>query len=502
MTIGWQADETFQPYRSNIFNPLASIDIVAHEFGHGITHSNIGWSGGLGDSFNEGMSDIWAVIFEHAINPNSTSIWKIGEDVVKNHACLRNLEDTYSSGALTGIANTYGHYLSQTDIYEVGGVLSHWFYLLVNGGNGINGNGDSYRVYPIGFDLAENLVIEAVFNSHLRNTTTFEELRTAFYQAAISLGEYYVALQVANAWFAVGVGERPEQISILGNSHVCNSQIFSVNNIANDVNVTWDFLYSSSTNMLQGNVPATNQCTLSNPNNYYVDDYIVATITKNGQALGSLQKYVYAYYPFYGTYSQTLRPVNKYGYSAIPETNFTASDYIIVNPNCYIFVESPKFKNMTMSCIPHNYSTASISRIDDETIRLYVNYEKLIRYGTVTIYGTSPEGCDDFSFTVYVTANKDMTIPILAINGEIENGILSLSLNNDTESINENSSLERCSLSGWDIRITECTTGQCVYTKSCQNDQLRIDISKWKHGIYSIQAIKGDQVVKKKIWIK
>jgi len=288
---------------------------------------------------------------------------------------------------------------------------------------------------------------------------------------------------------------------ILGNSHVCNSQVFTIKNLPNGANVTWGFLYSSSTSMLQANVPANNQCTLSNPNSYYVNDYIVATISKNGQSLRSLQKYVYAYLPFYGTYTQTLTQFNKYGYYAIPETNFTANDAIIVNPDCYIFIKSSKFKNMTMSCVPHNYSTALISRIDDETIKLYVNYERLIRYGTVTVYGTSPEGCDDFSFTVYVTADKNFITPLLTLCSNIENGTLSISLNSCTESLAE-TNLHQCSLSGWDIIITECTKGQRVYTKSCQNDKLRIDISQWKHSIYSIQAINGKQVIYKKIWIK
>ena len=226
--------------------------------------------------------------------------------------------------------------------------------------------------------------------------------------------------------------------------------------------------------MLQANVPANNQCTLSNPNSYYVNDYIVATISRNGQSLGSVQKYVYAYLPFYGTYTQTLTHFNKYGYYAIPETNFTANDDIIVNPDCYIFIKSSKFRNMTMSCIPHNYSSASINRVDDETIRIYVNYEPLIRYGTVTIYGTSPEGCDDFSFTINVTADKNLITPLLALCGNIENEILSISLNSSSESFAEASSHDRCSLSGWDIIITECAKGQCVYAKSCQNDILRI----------------------------
>lgn len=54
------------------FRSLASVDVVAHEFGHGITHSQIGWNSTIDQrAFNEGMSDIWAVIMEHRVRPNS-----------------------------------------------------------------------------------------------------------------------------------------------------------------------------------------------------------------------------------------------------------------------------------------------------------------------------------------------------------------------------------------------------------------------------------------------
>lgn len=58
----------------SIFRPLASLDVVAHEYGHGITDFQIGWgnSGNQG-AFNEGMSDIWGAIMEFRINPGN--VW-------------------------------------------------------------------------------------------------------------------------------------------------------------------------------------------------------------------------------------------------------------------------------------------------------------------------------------------------------------------------------------------------------------------------------------------
>ena len=93
---------------ASTFSPLASMDVVGHEFGHGITDFQIGW-GNSGDqgAFNEGMSDIWGAILEQRIRPNST--WRIGEQVMANgKSYLRNLETPTDTNAEQPIANTFG----------------------------------------------------------------------------------------------------------------------------------------------------------------------------------------------------------------------------------------------------------------------------------------------------------------------------------------------------------------------------------------------------------
>jgi hypothetical protein len=80
--------------------------------------------------------------------------------------------------------------------------------LLVNGRTGINGINRPYSVSGIGLNVAEELIIEAVFNNYLDNTTTYPEIRTAMLSAAEALfgqcsAEY---VSTANAWNSVGVG--------------------------------------------------------------------------------------------------------------------------------------------------------------------------------------------------------------------------------------------------------------------------------------------------------
>lgn len=227
-----------------VFRPIACLDAVAHEFGHGITDFQIGWPySGDRAAFHEGMSDIWGVIFENRIRPNS--IWQIGEQITIHYGCLRNIHNTNDPNAMQTISDTYlsAQYNSGNN-YVRSGVLSHWFYLLVNGGSGTNGVGNAYTVYGMGIDIAENLIIEAVYNSYLNGITTYPDLRTSMVNAATALcgSNSLLVRQVENAWYAVGVGTQPTQVTLTGPTLVCNSGTnFTVNNLPTGCTINWTY---------------------------------------------------------------------------------------------------------------------------------------------------------------------------------------------------------------------------------------------------------------------
>jgi hypothetical protein len=228
------------------FRPVASLDAIAHEFGHGITDFQIGW-GSSGDprAFHEGLSDIWGAIMESQIRPNT--VWQIGEQITFGFTCLRNLQNTNDPNARQPIANTFGstQYNNSTDAYVRSGVFSHWFYLLVNGGIGANDIGNNYTVYGIGMDVAEELIVEAVFNNYLNSTTTYAAIRNSMVNAARTLCSGQNSLlvnHVENAWYAVGVGTKPMQISLTGPEAVCVAGgNFTLNNLPAGCNSSWTF---------------------------------------------------------------------------------------------------------------------------------------------------------------------------------------------------------------------------------------------------------------------
>lgn len=66
---------------NNIFDAMTSLDIVAHEFGHGVCQYTAGliYQGESG-AINESLSDIWGVCIEN-YSTMDKQIWLIGEDI-------------------------------------------------------------------------------------------------------------------------------------------------------------------------------------------------------------------------------------------------------------------------------------------------------------------------------------------------------------------------------------------------------------------------------------
>jgi bacillolysin len=246
---GWAAALKFLVFGDGaiLFRPMASVDVVAHEYGHGITDFQIGW-GNSGDqgAFNEGLSDIWGAIMQHRITGGN--IWQVGEQITINNPCARDMQNTNLPNVLRPMANTFssGQYNANSgnpgiDKYVRSGVLSHWAYLLANGGSGTNDVGTAYNVQGQGMDLLENLIVRAVFGNFLDNSTTYLQVRTGMVNAAKALcGNQNGVLvqQVENAWKAVNVGAATQSV-ISGPDHLCPNATYTIANLPAGSTVAW-----------------------------------------------------------------------------------------------------------------------------------------------------------------------------------------------------------------------------------------------------------------------
>ncbi len=201
---------------TSTFSPLTSLDVVAHEIGHGFAQKMVGFdpSKPEANALNEGLSDIWAACVEYSADPNKQT-WKIGEDIILTASCLRNLASP-NTGSDPRFSPTGGYpdvyngqyYASNGDSHTNSTVLSHCFYLLAVGGSGTNSAGTAYNITGIGIGKASDVVFRAENNGYITPTAGFQVARAAMIRAATELyGSCSPeVIATANAWYAVGVG--------------------------------------------------------------------------------------------------------------------------------------------------------------------------------------------------------------------------------------------------------------------------------------------------------
>jgi len=232
--------------------PLTSIDIISHEFTHGVTEYTAGLeyqkeSGALNESF----SDIFGTVVEFT-KFNSGASWIIG----KNSFSLRNMSnpnafnnpDCYGGKFWTNVVNcTPTNANDWCGVHNNSGVQNFWFYLLCVGDTGVNDLGNSYKVQAIGMNKAAKIAYKNL-RDYLNPTSNYAEARSGSIQAAIDLYGYDSPEMIAvmNAWHAVGVGQPYSRLPIA--QFKLASPICDPFSIANFVNTTssaqsfvWDF---------------------------------------------------------------------------------------------------------------------------------------------------------------------------------------------------------------------------------------------------------------------
>jgi bacillolysin len=330
----------------NKFKPVVALDVVIHEYAHGINdHTSAFGVSGISRSFNEALSDIWAAIIEDYLAPYDPN-WLIGDKVMKlpGYDVLRNLEVPNDPGAWRRMADTYGseRYYSDTNVYFRSGVMSHFFYLLCNGGSDENELGNDYQVYKIDMDDAADLIYIAQAERYLNGTTTYPLMRSEMLEASDEFfGENSLeSMQVANAWYAVGVGSEPDQISITcddENYTMCPyGETFTIDNLPAGCSVSWNSS-NNITRTITGYGEIFAAPSSSGPG------WIQATITSNNYSTSiTLDQYevtiesspwLYYIVPEYGNYYGYEG--NSYSFHVWPE-NYPNYTFNIYPPYAYI----------------------------------------------------------------------------------------------------------------------------------------------------------------------
>lgn len=196
---------------NNRFETTASLDVVAHEFGHGLCENTCDLiyqneSGAL----NEALSDIWGACVEFFAD-QSKQRWLIGEEIDLVRPSLRSMENPNAENNPDTYHGDFWDFINSS-VHNNSGVMNHWFFLLTEGGNGINDNGESFNVNGIGITDAARITYRAEV-VYFTNSTNYHQARDLTIQATKDLfGICSTELEsVINAWHAVGVGNSVSQ---------------------------------------------------------------------------------------------------------------------------------------------------------------------------------------------------------------------------------------------------------------------------------------------------
>lgn len=492
----------------------STVDIVAHEYGHGISFYQIGWSVDSVMQLSEGLSDIWAVIMEHHIGPAGASIWQIGESACLSWpTCLRDIANPDNFGAGIQIAKTYGdqRYMSTTNNYVKSGVFSRWFYYLVNGGSGFNSKGDYFNIAGVGMDVAEKLIVKAVFSNYLRNQNTYQDVRMAFIEAANALCVEDLAVKVANAWYAVGVGDCVCEIT--GPSSPCSTSVYAVENLSYNYTVEWSFMAHPTTGSysLVPNYPSLSQCTFNNSNHDYVEGNLLATIYDgNGNLVNTLTKHLDTAKDFWATYTQTDLLHNEItgwidalgtvrGKKGSPIV-ITSSDFIgaSFSFSTTLVPQLPPIIGDSLVILEAIPATTMLNYVETPAPNPAYTHTGNTLSVTYSLAGLSTKSVVDcfngkraIRFNIYAkTLFEDVPLPEFAeltvsrVNGNYMK--VQLALSSKVQQLV--GVADSVIPSEWEVEVFNAQTGKQMISKHVVNGEVLINSVMWKPGVYIVRA--------------
>lgn len=287
------------------YRPLTSLDICAHEFGHGICQftSNLALTANSESSaLNEGFSDIWGAVIEAWAAPTKNN-WVSGEEVIlTGGTCMRSLRDPRNEGAERGpdLYQGAGWYAGPNpSIYSHTNlsILTHWFYCVAHGNWGwrdgqtshaLTGNGVLWQVYGIGINDAAKIAYRTELN--LNSTANYNMVRNVSIQAARDLFGVGSCQEIAttNAWNAVGVGAAYSGgfvFPINGSNTICTSPSsnYTIPSLLTGATIVWSVSPSS---IATPNTPNAIQTTLNKNGNGVIT--LTATINNACGTSGSI----------------------------------------------------------------------------------------------------------------------------------------------------------------------------------------------------------------------
>ncbi|ENS5605287.1 M4 family metallopeptidase [Vibrio mimicus] len=181
----------------NFVNLSGDLDVVGHELSHGLTDATSALiyqneSGAL----NEAFSDMMGTNIEFYYGSGN---WTIGEDITPNSNGIRNMANPGEDGDPSHYNERYTGTADNGGVHTNSGIINHWYYLLVNGGQNANHQfASGTDVAGIGFSAATQIAYSGF-------TTLPPNADFCFARSSTEAVSGTYSSNVLDAWDEVGV---------------------------------------------------------------------------------------------------------------------------------------------------------------------------------------------------------------------------------------------------------------------------------------------------------
>jgi len=414
----WDGNEMLYGDGDATFKPLTSLDVCAHEIGHGVCSNTakLAYQSESG-ALNEGFSDIWGACVEQYTAAQlglTKSTWLIGEEIINFGTALRSMSDPRSLGQPAyykgqnwvtdpGVytdANDYG------GVHTNSGVLNQWFFILAQGKSGTNEGGKTYSVTGVGINAAARIAYRAEAY-YLQASSNFADARLQTVRAANELFGACSAEAIAtqNAWYAVGVGGPASTVlpSVTATYYCLSCSIASTTTMNDFTYLPGSGRYLITlqpTNYVSGgNVSSWTWSNVMSSGSYYTQGSAnqegIFTLASGGRA----QFTVTGTIPTCGTISRTfsLYVTSTSSYAIAP--NPSASDFTVSGSNIAVPLSSENKSNLEQSAVEEPYFEAQLYNNYGVLVNTQKSQNGKVRFTTSNL----PNGL----YTLRIGAGKD-----------------------------------------------------------------------------------------------
>ncbi len=189
---------------------FVTMEAIGHEFAHAISGMECGWTNFVSmetQSLDEAFADVFGTMVDFQVE-GAAGNYLIAEDNGVPGGFARDMANPNAGSQPDTYQGTFWSYSSDADLasYTNMGVANYWYYLLAEGGSGVNDIGETFAVNGIGRYAASRILYRAMY-AYLTSTAQFADAKNATIYSAVDLygNCSNEVLQTINAWNAVGV---------------------------------------------------------------------------------------------------------------------------------------------------------------------------------------------------------------------------------------------------------------------------------------------------------